>query len=136
MFCFSWLPSETDASIDEYIRALSNSELTLSPVGQNSECYRIYEAMSYGSVPVIEDQRTPGKCANNVHRLLKDYNAPVIWIKQWDELPEILRHEKSMTLEDLVKRRITMIRWYEEFKGKLRNKFTSVIQRQFFGGAG
>ena len=125
--------SETSESLDEYVRALENSDLTLNPVGQNTESYRIYEAMSFGSVPVIEDQRTPGSCSVNVLRLLKQYNAPVIWIKHWSELPEILKKENSQTKENLAKRRRDVIDWYSNFKNKMRHQFTNVISKQFFG---
>lgn len=46
------------------MRVLSQSDLTLSPVGINTECYRIYESLSLGSVPVIEDIMTPGLCGD------------------------------------------------------------------------
>ena len=89
--------------------------------------------MSFGSVPVIEDQRTPGSCSTNVLRLLKQYNAPVLWLKHWSELPEILKKEKILTVENLVKRRRDMLNWYNNFKNKMRYQFTNVISKQFFG---
>lgn len=46
------------------MRVLSQSDLTLSPVGINTECYRIYESLALGSVPVIEDIMTPGLCGD------------------------------------------------------------------------
>ncbi|RMC10006.1 hypothetical protein DUI87_12799 [Hirundo rustica rustica] len=51
----TWQPQETNASFKNYQDALLQSDLTLCPVGINTECYRIYEACSYGSLPVIED---------------------------------------------------------------------------------
>nr|XP_009926566.1 PREDICTED: transmembrane protein 5 isoform X2 [Haliaeetus albicilla] len=51
-----WQPQETDESFKNYQDALLQSDLTLCPVGINTECYRIYEACSYGSLPVIEDE--------------------------------------------------------------------------------
>ena len=140
--CFSWVPSETGSSLDEYTRALTNSDLTLSPVGQNPECYRIYEAMAYGSVPIIEDKSTRGNCgtkdSNNVLRstplrLLKQYNAPVIYVDDWKELPTILQKEKRLTLDDLVRRRKNIIKWYSDFRDIMKDKFLWVIRKRFFG---
>ncbi|PKU48521.1 transmembrane protein 5 isoform x1 [Limosa lapponica baueri] len=55
----TWQPQETNESFKNYQDALLQSDLTLCPVGINTECYRIYEACSYGSLPVIEDVMTP-----------------------------------------------------------------------------
>ncbi|KAJ7418872.1 transmembrane protein 5 [Willisornis vidua] len=57
----TWQPQETNESFKNYQDALLHSDLTLCPVGINTECYRIYEACSYGSLPVIEDVMTPDK---------------------------------------------------------------------------
>lgn len=43
-----WTPNESKESVKKYINTILDSDLTLSPVGINSECYRIYEAMSLG----------------------------------------------------------------------------------------
>jgi hypothetical protein len=58
--------------------------------------FRIYEAMAYGSVPVIEDVMTPGECgvspASKMYplRLLKELEAPVIYVKNWaTDLPKV-----------------------------------------------
>ncbi|KAG8182575.1 hypothetical protein JTE90_021715 [Oedothorax gibbosus] len=66
-FCFikaryEWQPKETKDSLGVYIQSLRLSDLTLNPVGMNTECYRIYEAMSFGSIPVVENVMTPGAC--------------------------------------------------------------------------
>ena len=122
----------------EYTQALMNSDLTLSPVGKNSECYRIYEAMSLGSVPVIEDKVTPGECGKKhsvdmaPYRLLKTHNVPVIYVKSWNELPEVLEREKLLSLEEVVARRKTLIKWYHDFKLEMRNKFYEVLNEKCF----
>ena len=59
------MPGETQESRQEYYHALLHSDFTLNPVGKNTECYRVYEAMSYGSVPIVENRMTPGNCGNN-----------------------------------------------------------------------
>lgn len=141
-FCFikaryEWQPKETKNSLSIYIQSLHLSDLTLSPVGMNSECYRIYEAMSLGSVPVVENVMTPGICsASKVLagapppplRLLKSYNAPLIYINDWGQLPDIISKELKMSLEEKIERRMHMIQWYENFKLHLRENFLSVLK--------
>ncbi|XP_041350136.1 ribitol-5-phosphate xylosyltransferase 1-like [Gigantopelta aegis] len=133
-----WLPQESDETREDYLRALAQSDLTLNPVGINTECYRIYEAMSYGSVPVVEDIMTPGSCgpssASEVAplRLLKEFNAPIIFIKNWSQLHDILEKETRMTHEDKIKRRQKLIQWYENFKYLMRERLVRVLEERFF----
>lgn len=143
MFCCfhdRWLPEETDQTRIAYISALSQSDLTLCPVGKNSESYRIYEAMSYGSLPVLEDVMTPGDCGINInmtrdstqdppYRLLKSMRAPVIFIHSWEELPAVLERERNLSLEEVIERRKKLIEWYERFKLKLREQFLTTLQK-------
>jgi hypothetical protein len=128
----TWQPNESKETANEYYHALLHSDLTLSPVGVNTECYRLYEACSYGSVPVVEDIQTPGNCLNTPLKLLKYYNAPFIYLKSWAELPEILEKEKRLTLEQKIQRREHLLRWYWKFKRKLQQSFVVQITRSFF----
>lgn len=105
----TWQPNESKATAEEYYQALLQSDLTLCPVGINTECYRIYEACSYGSVPVIEDVRTEGNCSSTPLQLLKYYNAPFIYIKSWNELPGLLEGEKRLSLKEKVRRREKLV---------------------------
>lgn len=132
-FVYSWIPNETQETRSQFIEALLSSDLTLSPVGMNSECYRIYEALSLGSVPVVEDKMTPGRCdraSPAPMRLLKRLNAPVIWIANWTHLPDILRQEQALSFQAIVKRRKYVVSWYEKFKNQMRVYFLKVIQKK------
>lgn len=134
-FCLRWLPQETADSLRQYQTALAQSELTLCPVGINTECYRIYEACSYGSVPVVEDVQTPGTCAagpNSPLRLLKAAGAPFIFISDWKELPAILERERGMSQEQRVDRRRRLLEWYASFRQQMKERFTEVIEETFF----
>ncbi|XP_063448902.1 ribitol-5-phosphate xylosyltransferase 1-like [Mytilus trossulus] len=134
----TWLPQETDKSREDYIDALEDSDITLNPVGQNTECYRIYEALALGSLPVVEDVMTPGNCgkssvSDNVPlRILKEYKAPVKYIKDWKELRSVLSNELKLSIEGKIKRRKELMLWYENFKSKLREHFIHVVQEKFF----
>lgn len=134
---YRWQPQETNESYKGYHDALLQSDLTLSPVGINTECYRIYEACSYGSVPVVEDVMTPGNCGNSSVnsnaplQLLKSYGAPFIFIKSWKELPTIISQEKNMSLQEKIERRKRILEWYRQFKLKLKHKFIETLEKTF-----
>lgn len=130
-----WTPLETGESLNFYIDALLKSDLTLNPVGLNTECYRIYEALSLGSIPVVEDIVTPGTCdrqySNSPLRLLKKYNAPLILIKTWKDLHKVLTEESQRTLGHKVERRLAAVQWYADFKKKMKHELVNVISKKF-----
>ncbi|XP_077049678.1 ribitol-5-phosphate xylosyltransferase 1 [Siphateles boraxobius] len=130
-----WLPQETADTSRQYQMALAQSDLTLCPVGVNTECYRIYEACAYGSVPVVEDVLTPGACAvgnRSPLRLLKDAGAPFIFLKDWRELPAILERERGMNQKEKTERRMRLLEWYSGFRQQMKDKFTEVLEEAFF----
>jgi hypothetical protein len=99
-----WLPAEpTDHSMTDYQWVLRNSDYTLCPIGFNPETYRIYEAMSYGSVPIVElpkTRTTPNNTAayggnftcdvTQTLSFLQLPDAPIIWVEDWSTLPVLL----------------------------------------------
>ncbi|XP_038621236.1 ribitol-5-phosphate xylosyltransferase 1 [Tachyglossus aculeatus] len=132
-----WQPQETNESFQNYQDALLRSDLTLCPVGVNTECYRLYEACSYASVPVVEDVMTPGNCGNTSSsqraplQLLKTMGAPFIFIKSWKELPAVLERERKMSLQEKIQRRKKLIGWYQHFRAQLRLKFINALESSF-----
>ncbi|XP_039262920.2 ribitol-5-phosphate xylosyltransferase 1-like [Styela clava] len=135
----NWVPEEDSESMTNYQHVLLASDLTLSPAGRNSECYRTYEAMELGSIPVIEDVVSEGTCDYNEnknysspYRLLKKYGAPVIFVKNWEnELPNIVQEFQEMTHRAKVRSRINLIRWYVDFKKAMRDKFLHIVSSRF-----
>lgn len=123
----NWLPNETPNSMNDYVTSLLQSDLTLCPVGMNSETYRVYEALAAGSTPVIEDVQTKGHCDSKAWRLLKKHGPPVIWIKSWEQLPKILAKEKRYSKQYKALRRLRVSQWYEWFKLKMRDRFISIV---------
>eukprot|EP00112_Aurelia_sp_Birch-Aquarium-sp1_P002874 Seg1319.10 transcript_id=Seg1319.10/GoldUCD/mRNA.D3Y31 product="Ribitol-5-phosphate xylosyltransferase 1" protein_id=Seg1319.10/GoldUCD/D3Y31 len=134
-----WKPSETRETRELYQNVVKNSDLTLCPVGINTECYRIYEAISFGSVPIVEDIMTPGKCGSSQSadktstplRILKAMDAPLIYLKDWKELSTIISNEKKLSKEYVLKRRKNLLKWHEKFKYELRNLFVNQIKQGF-----
>ncbi|CAG0918733.1 unnamed protein product [Notodromas monacha] len=114
-----WTEDESEISMQRYLIALANSDLTLSPGGFNPETYRVYEALSCGSIPVIVSESSAGKCKpdNDV-----DWHGrlPVIRIESWDELPTLLYEEMSLTPVERITRRLDAVEAYHSFLGAFR----------------
>jgi hypothetical protein len=89
-----------------------------------------------GSVPVVEDVVTPGSCDRvTLHsplRLLKSYSAPLIYLKDWAQLPAILKQDSLLPYKKKVKRRTEIVLWYKNFKNSMSDKFTNIISQKFF----
>jgi hypothetical protein len=108
-----WTPSETKETLNEYIFALNNSDYTLCPSGKNPEAYRIYEAMSYGSVPVLQRNaqasadgiQGPDFICKDSYALFKEMNAPVIWVEDWEELESLMDNLSAESPEITYQRR-------------------------------
>ena len=127
-----WQSRESPATLKAYTNALINSDLTLCPVGKNAESYRIYEAMVFGSVPVLEDRVTPGQCDATAFRLLKQLRAPVLYVKDWAELPALITREAKLSAAEIVARRQRVVQWYRDFKANMKRRFVDGIKDSFF----
>ncbi|KAI5234924.1 Ribitol-5-Phosphate Xylosyltransferase 1 [Manis pentadactyla] len=134
---YRWQPQETNEGLKNYQDALLQSDPTLCPVGVNTECYGIYEACSYGSVPVVEDVMTAGSCGdasanhNAPLQLLKSMDAPFIFIKNWKEHPAVLEKEKTIILQEKIQGRKMLLHWYQQFKTELKMRFTNILESSF-----
>lgn len=129
----TWAPQETKETLREYIEVLQHSDLTLNPAGKHNECYRIYEALALGSVPVIEDRSTYSSCDQHSFRILKSYNdSPFIFVKDWSEIHAILKNELSIPQWKKIARRNDLVRWYKKFLADMKFKFVTAINKTFF----
>nr|XP_002130888.1 ribitol-5-phosphate xylosyltransferase 1 isoform X1 [Ciona intestinalis] len=130
----SWLTEESAKSSVTYQHALLNSDLTLSPVGKNSECYRTYEALEYGSIPVIENQVQPNSCEGTKlapYSLLKQHSAPVLYVQNWKQLKSVIDTFSTFTLKEKIEKRRTLMKWYQDFKLAMKNSFLQNMYNLF-----
>jgi hypothetical protein len=81
---------DTSGRLDDYLSDLSRSKFVLSPAGMGWDCYRHWEVLIYGAIPVIEHyNRTDGW-----YRVFE--GLPVAWVSTFDEVtPEFLNAEYS-----------------------------------------
>ena len=90
----------------KYLEEMADSQFVLSPIGWGIDCYRNYEALYLGSIPIMEtNSRT-----DNLFDIYQD--LPVAWIDdlnhvtpEWlnDEYDRILRNYKSYNWGKLTK---------------------------------
>ena len=116
--------------MNDYIWSLIQSDLTLCPKGFNTETYRVYEAMATGSIPVIEDVSSKGKCDPRPWRLLKKYNPPVKWVKNWDNIGMLIRKDQRRSLRSKIERRKEILKWYSFFKNEIKKEFLNVVEKK------
>lgn len=119
------------------------SDITLNPLGMNHECYRIYEAFSFGSTVIVEQNlnhvqqgqsgQTKSKCdQNQTLRLLHQHQAPVTFISNWTrDLPAILDGQQNLSEMDRMQRRMQVANWYSTFKRKMKEKLIQVLKEKF-----
>ena len=118
----------------QYLPLLANSTYTLCPAGKNPEQYRIWEALMVGSIPVIEDPSggwgdepfihpaygVQHRCTRyDVHRVLKKYRAPVVFVSDWRQLGGVL---DGASEAQVVRRRGELKDWFRELKRELRRE--------------
>lgn len=129
-----WKDSETRESLSEYIQSLKLSDLTVNPVGLNAECYRMYEALECGSVPIVEDRTVSTGCDYKTGplRLFKKYKAPILRVKNWTEMHDLLIKERGLSDKERVVRRERLVSWYKAFKLTMRRTLVKVINKKFF----
>lgn len=104
----------------------------------NHECYRIYESLSYLSMPIIEENldHVKGRRSNcdqeSAYRLLKEFNAPVKFVHNWTkDLDDVLVNELNLKPEQRLDRRIKISNWYDSFKNKMKERLFKLIKERF-----
>lgn len=151
-----WSPGETDATLAQYVHALTQSDLTLNPAGKNVECYRHFEAMSCGSVPVVLNETTldgfdekmkltvivndktkptsvvSDRCdRKSFLRLFRRYGAPFFWVDKWSDVPNLIAEEMALSQEVKMMRRQEVMKWYRDFLKAMRMRFVEVLEKKF-----
>ena len=117
---------------------LKESDLILCPMEDNPEVHCIYEALSYGSVPIIKDviRRHPCFKKGGLHNgsfftLLKQSKAPVIFIKRWEDLVPVFQKESFLSQEMVVMRRKIILDWYQTFREQQKENFLNSLRKHF-----
>jgi hypothetical protein len=89
---------------ETYSQGVASSKFVLSPSGMGFDCYRIWEVLMYGSIPVVEHSPLP----SGWDKVLDD--LPVLWVKNFTELttelletsyPKIMARHRNYNYEKL-----------------------------------
>lgn len=72
----------------DYLKEMAGYKFTLSPQGFGVDCYRTWEALYVGSIPIVKH--------SHLDSLYE--NLPILLIDDWDEISEILLLEKYKEL--------------------------------------
>ncbi|KAL9179464.1 hypothetical protein ACHAXT_008754 [Thalassiosira profunda] len=115
-------------STDEYVAVVLDSIFTLSPAGHSPECFRLFEAVEAGSIPVMSYDdlhgahhpnergrknlmKAPHPCKDS---LFHWYDAPIVVLESWGDL--------YPTLEGLMadpaaldERQAKLREWYDDY---------------------
>ena len=113
--------------VDEYRAVLLKSVLTLSPAGHNPECYRLWEALEAGSIPVVPlDQNYHQHPCHESLLPLRQSAAPVIFVRGWSELPGLLKefNDNPARADQMQKE---TLEWYERFMRDTAARFEATL---------
>jgi len=94
---------------DQFYKALASSKYITAPSGFGWDCYRIWEAYSFGTIPIIE--RTPNRGWDDTAM----DKLPVLWVDAFDDLTVEMMEKNYESLRDghYDFKRITREYWYD-----------------------
>jgi hypothetical protein len=115
------------ASASRYSNILLKSQFTLSPSGHHPECFRLYEAIEAGSIPiiVIDEAYHNHSCKDSLRHLLES-SAPIVVLPSWDELEGRLKELLSDT-PALDRRQEALRQWYSRFMSTVISNFETLM---------
>jgi len=114
--------STPQLSSDKYVGALLESVFTLSPAGHNPECFRLYEAVEAGSIPVILKMDLNAGALRCRDALQHWHDAPIVILNSWSELFDTVTKlmEDPEALDEMqIKLRI----WYDDHMNGIIREF-------------
>ncbi|KAL7539966.1 hypothetical protein ACHAWF_006556 [Thalassiosira exigua] len=131
-------PKTKQINTDKYMEVLLNSIFTLAPAGHNPECFRLFEAVEAGSIPILTQDDLhgahhpqPSKATRGVAHPCKDalhhwYDAPMVVLDSWEDLyptVEILMKDPA----SLDKMQATLRSWYDGYMRKVVSDFEDMV---------
>ena len=96
------------SSVEEYRDTLIASSFTLAPVGTADDCFRFWEAIEAGSVPIFVRRKPSNKhCPDAFEDVLRS-QPPIVILEVWSKLP---RYIARVTEEEISDRRRRLVQW-------------------------
>ena len=100
---------------DDYRVTLLSSSFTLAPVGTADDCFRFWEAIEAGSIPIFVRRMQSPQNKHNCPDAFEDVlaaNPPIVLLESWDDLPDYIGRIRE---EDIARLRREMVVWSREW---------------------
>lgn len=99
----------------DYLREMGNCKFTLSPRGKGLDCFRTWEALIVGSIPVVK--------SSYLNSLYKD--LPVLIVKDWRVVNKRFLEQKykEITSKKYKLDKLTMGYWKKEIARRIQREF-------------
>lgn len=96
---------------------LLNSAFSPCPMGNvNLECFRVYESLECGAIPIVEKRLT----LDYFHKLLGDHPLPTV--RSWNEAARFIK-KLLHNPDDIDRLQADCILWWDEYKLSFSDKF-------------
>lgn len=118
MHCTAGWKAANCLTVDEYRAFLQSGTFTPCMTGNwNVDCFRIWEALECGSVPIVFSP-TKNQPYNYFNGLLGD-GHPLIVVNAWEDAASIMMNLRDAALQNYKQRLFT---WWNNYKGELKGK--------------
>ena len=115
------------STVNEYRETLLASSFTLAPVGTADDCFRFWEAIEAGSVPIYVRRKSnlhkQVRCPDAFEDVLAT-NPPIVLLNDWDELPDFANRVTEAEIDDMRKK---LVLWSWDWWSKQANAVDDAI---------
>lgn len=121
-------PSNDLLNTDEYMHAVLDSVFTVSPGGGNPECFRLFEAVEAGSIPILvkSDLNAGGRGGRCVGSLNHWADAPILLLDTWEDLyPTVEKLMGDLVALDEMQNNLRV--WYDGYMRNVVGEFESRV---------
>eukprot|EP00667_Euglena_gracilis_P008194 EG_transcript_8296 len=113
----------------DWKRVLLDSLYTLVPSGKNLECFRMWEALEAGSIPIVVNRVQPS-CGDSWVPF-GEPGSQVVFLNDWEELPSfvegVLASEEALAKAQGLQN--ALVTWYHGFKLRHYTKLLNLLIR-------
>ena len=111
-----WVTAERPGPAAHYVAQLGRSRFVLSPPGFGWDCYRTYEALVMGAIPIVIRQPPQSDVCESL---------PVLMVNHWREItPERLQREWETRTRPRDLRKLTLEYWRERIQAEAQRCLT------------
>lgn len=105
------LEMTTFISSSNYRKIAASCMFIASPAGNGLDCHRTWEAMYFGTVPLVED--------NAMNRAFANFGLPLICVKDWKEFASKTEEELSEIYKAINEKSDNSALWLDFWKEKI-----------------